>query len=212
MRVAVNDASDPRVPQSDTDRLRRDVHDVHRLDRLRGVARHARALRDRDPFGHCFRQESALEIGLSHHRAKLLIGDVACAPRIAVRQQRGRARNVGDDRIGQQRCAGRNCEIVTQQRIAIAVHQEHALAGARGSRQRVDHRLRRRRSIVADPEFKQVSQDHELAVPRRIGLHETQEAFQRRRAFRRQMQVGNEDRIDQRLDRLRDRECGRRIY
>ncbi len=53
-----------------------------------------------------FDEEVPLEFGLAHRRAEPLVGDVERAPGVAVRQQRGRAGDLDDDRIGEQRAAG----------------------------------------------------------------------------------------------------------
>ena len=91
------------------------------------------------------------------------------------------------------------------------MHQKYALLRLRSGRQCVDDGLGCRCRIVADPELEQVTQDDKLEVTRCIGLHETKKSLQSRGPLKRQMQIRNEDRVDQRLDRLRDRQRRRRI-
>ena len=125
-------------------------------------------------------------------------------------QQRARAGDVDDDRVGEQDAARGARKVAPQQQVTIAVHHQHTLAGVRSSGQCRDDGGGRSAGVVTDPELEQVTQDDELPMRRRILAHESQESLDRARALVRQMQVGDDDRIDQWVDRALDRERRRR--
>jgi len=100
---------------------------------------------------------------------------------------------------------------VSEQRIAVAVHQQQALPAGGCGGKRVDDGLRRRGCVVPDPELEQVTEDDQLAVPRRVLAQELEEACSRAWPLRGEVQVGDEERIGQRRRRRRDGEHRRRF-
>ena len=101
---------------------------------------------------------------------------VSIKPGVAVRQQGASARDADDDRISDQRRAGRARELAAKQGIAIAVHHQQALAAAASGRKRVDDRRRLCGSVVTDPVFEQVAEYQQFRMRRCVLAHEAQEA------------------------------------
>ncbi len=211
VRVAVDDAAHAGHAQRGDDGIGCHVHDVRGLCRLLAVALHAQPAREGDALVERLRQEIPLELGLAHRRAKPLVRDVERAPGVAVRQQRGRAGDFHDDRVGEQCAAGGGREGVAEQGIAVAVHQQQAPAVGRVRGQCIDDGSRGGRGVVADPELEEVAEDDEFAMPRRVVGEEPQEARDRARPFRGEVQVRDEERVHERRGRRRDGKHRRRI-
>ncbi len=209
--MTVDDPAHAGRVQRGVDGFRRDVHDVHRLHRLFRFALHACAAGDRDPLVQRLPEEIALELRIADHRPELLVGDVTRAPGVAVRKQCPLAGDLDDDRVREQSSAGRQCEVMPEQRVAIAMHQQQSLPARGRACQRRNDRLHRRQRVVADPELEKVTEDHEFAVARRVFAHEAQEALRGARPRARQVEVGDEYRIRQRCNRRCDRQRRRRF-
>jgi glutamyl-tRNA synthetase len=129
------------------------------------------AARARRPGQHAPRRERQTQKALlpraaSHLRAQPLIGDIARAQQVAVRNQHTLAIEVDDCRVRQQHAAGRGGETVTEQEVAVAVHDEdrHALRSelADGVENQFAVRVQ---VIVADPRLEQIAQDVERISP-----------------------------------------------
>src|SRR6185312_3565513 len=75
----------------------------------------------------------------SHYAAQLLIRVIIDAERIAMRQQYRLAGYLGNHRVRQQLTAGLQAEVLTDEEVPVAVHQEAGDSAGRQCAQRGEH-------------------------------------------------------------------------
>ncbi len=127
-------------------------------------------------------------------RAELLVGRIVGAQRITVGEQGGRAIQIEQRRVGQQRGMTGRGQFFIHQKIAVAVHDEDARALCVQRAQRVADGLVERlvEIVVARPILEQVAQDVERLGLRCSCRRKSQEQFRAMRMLAAQMQVGDE--------------------
>lgn len=86
-------------------------------------------------------------------------------------------------------------EVFAQHHVAVAGHDEEAVPEARVELELRDDGFGRRHGVVADPEVKEVAEDDEFGIVRGDVLHEAEEPHDRGGLLRREVEVGNENRI-----------------
>ena len=152
-------------------------------------------------------RENSLKVRITNHRTKLLI-----CTRVCTRLACDACRGPGDSykRVAQQSCASSRHEVMPSTDRDFHASRTR-VAGRRCGGQRIDHWLCCARGIVADPEIEKIAEDDEFAMARRVRLHETKEAAQRRGPLDCEMEVCDENGIEQRRDRSRHRQGRRRL-
>ena len=108
------------------------------------------------------REKAALPIRVAHRRPQTLVGGIVRAQRVAMHHEQTPAVQGEDHRIGQQFGAAVGGKPRSEQKIAVAVHDEAGDA-AGGERAQPSRRgaLRRIRVVVPHPRFEQIAEDVE---------------------------------------------------
>ena len=198
--VAVDQVADAGVFHDAHHFRRGHVHDVFRLVGVVALALHAHALGEGAAFFQGFGEHALLPLGVAGHGAELLVGVVFGAQAVAVHQQGAGAVQVGHGAFVQQHAAAVVGELVAEQKVPVAVHEEQLGPGVGKAPEGVDRlAVEGAVIVVADPGFEQIPQHIEA-----VGLAGVvvEQGFQRGQVFRAgriQMQIGNKQAVSHRL-------------
>src|SRR5690606_18045113 len=170
---------------------RRYVHNLGAFHLLAALAFATYFAGKGDAFFNALAQNLLLPGGTAEQRADFHIFGVLCAQAVAVHQQYRFVTQLNNGWISQQCGAGLRAKNLTQQKIAVAVHQKQLNATVAQCPQCLFYLADKGVvEIVTDPDFKKIAQNVQ-----RLGIlqlvQEAGEALRQSRTCRLQMQVGN---------------------